>query len=108
MARHGRTFPIAAHKNYQGKIGIYFYRSLSFAKTETITVTDSFAKIVGRYLTETIPIFDSIFSSMVRTLTIVENIVITDVQALTKTILLLAQTITVTDLVGFGKRARDF
>lgn len=29
MARHGRTFPIRAHLNYQGRIGIYFNKGFS-------------------------------------------------------------------------------
>jgi len=108
MARHGRTFPIASHRNYQGKIGIYFYRSISSVITETITVTDSASKIVGRYLAETIPVFDSISSSITRNAVLVETIIITDVKAITKAVLILVETLSFIDLVGFGKRARDF
>ena len=108
MARHGRTFPIASHRNYQGKIGIYFFRSISSIITETITITDSASKIVGRYMSETIPVFDSITYSLTRTANLVETVVITDIKAITKTILILVEAITFTDLIGFAKRARDF
>jgi len=40
MARHGRAFPIKPHINYQGKIGIYFYRSFIKTLTELTTVSD--------------------------------------------------------------------
>lgn len=108
MARHGRTFPIVSHRNYQGKLGIYFYRSLSKTISETVVVTDSVAKIVGRYLAETIPVFDSITSTITRTAILVETVVVTDIKAITKAVIILTETLLFTDLIGFAKRARDF
>lgn len=108
MARHGRTFPIASHRNYQGKIGIYFYRSFSSTLSETVTVTDSIFKTIGKTLSETLPIFDSITKSTTRTVTLLENLIVTDSKVITKAVVILAETILFTDLIGFAKRARDF
>jgi len=108
MARHGRTFPIASHRNYQGKIGIYFYRSFSKTISETVIITDSVFKIIGKSFIDTLPVFDSVTYSLIRTISALENVVITDIKAITKSVVILTETLLFIDLIGFAKRARDF
>src|SRR5258708_1580538 len=44
MARTGLSFPIRAHMNYPGMLGIYANRQFTKTTTETFIVTDSLAK----------------------------------------------------------------
>jgi len=76
MARFGRTFPIKAHINYQGRQGIYFNRVFSRTLLETITHTDTLIKQVTRILLETITHTDTLIKQVTRIL--LETITHTD------------------------------
>ncbi len=73
MARHGRTFPIQPHKNYQGRAGIYFNRSLTTSLSETVALAESFSKQPQKLLSESFSITETFSSIKTKVLTLTDT-----------------------------------
>lgn len=70
MARHGRSFPIKAHMNYQGRTGIYFDRSYTRTLSESVSNGASRLATVARTAYFARSISDSIMNAASRLATL--------------------------------------
>lgn len=98
MARLGRTFPIRAHINYKGRAGIYFNRSLSKVVSETVTITDSIIRTIGRGITQSVLVTDTMTAIKATSKSIAEVITLTDSIALLREAnIIISEMVTLTD-----------